>query len=60
MSMISEDHVTDDWSNDAEYSALHHRNKLKKYYCITILLFYALNKHIQTTERYIDIWNDNT
>ncbi len=27
--MISEDHVTpEDWSNDAENSALHHRNKL--------------------------------
>jgi len=26
--MISEDHATDDWRNDAENSALHHRNIL--------------------------------
>ncbi len=26
--MISEDHVTEDWSNDAENSAAHHSNKL--------------------------------
>ncbi len=26
--MISEDHVTEDWSNDAENTAAHHRNKL--------------------------------
>ncbi len=29
--MISEGSCdTEDWSNDAEYSALHHRNKLHK------------------------------
>ncbi len=27
--MISEDHVTQDWSNDAENTALLHRNKLQ-------------------------------
>ncbi len=26
--MISEDHVTEDWSNDAENTAAHHRSKL--------------------------------
>ncbi len=26
--IISEDHVTEDWSNDAENTAAHHRNKL--------------------------------
>ncbi len=26
--MISEDHVTQDWSNDAENTALRHRSKL--------------------------------
>ncbi len=26
--MISEDHVTEDWSNDAENTAAHLRNKL--------------------------------
>ncbi len=27
--MISEDHVTEDWRNDAENTAAHHRNKLR-------------------------------
>ncbi len=26
--MISEDHVTEDWSNDAENTAAHHMNEL--------------------------------
>ncbi len=34
--VISEDHVTEDWGNDAEHSAVHHRIFKEK----TVILYY--------------------
>ncbi len=52
--MISEDHVTQDWSNDAENTAVHHRNKFefniyshRKQLFEIVIIFYTFSSKVQ-------------